>query len=117
MDDNLPEHIRDFKLETRFLGNGQIAHILSDANTSSLSPKVAETWTREKRFIGRGGQGRVILQTCTSGSRVGAQRAVKIIPFHPGSKRRRYIAELKTNIKFSHDKVKILFAVYDQALI
>lgn len=106
MDNRLPEHVRDCKLKTQFLGDGRIAHILSDSNVSPLSPKVPEIWQREKRSIGRGGQGRVILQTCTSGPQVGTQRAVKIIPFQRGSTRRRYIAELKTNIKFSHDKVQ-----------
>ncbi|KAH7109723.1 kinase-like domain-containing protein [Dactylonectria estremocensis] len=104
MADDLPDLLRDYKLETRFPRKRRIIHIYDDPDAPPSSQQREEYWKSEKRPIGRGGQGRVFLQTCTSGSRRYTQRAVKIIPLQNGGGRRRYIRELETIIKFSHDK-------------
>lgn len=109
MDDDLPEHVRDFKLETRYSGRGQIVHFVNDPEAPALSAKVKEYWEREKRPIGRGGQGQVALQLCISGPQKNARRAVKKIPLEDSATKRRYITELKTNIKFSHDRYSTHF--------
>ncbi|WKT53720.1 Ankyrin repeat [Fusarium oxysporum f. sp. vasinfectum] len=109
MENSLPDLLRDYKLETRF-HKRHIIHIFDDPDAPPSSQQRLEYWENEKRPIGRGGQGRVFLQTCTSGSRSYTQRAVKMIPFHYDGGRRRYIRELETIIKFSHDKYSKYFA-------
>lgn len=106
MDDSLPDLLRDYKLVTRFNGHHTI-HIFDDPDASPSSPPRWEHWDK-KRTLGRGGQGRVVLQTCTSGGRSYTQRAVKMIRLQDDGARQRYIRELETIIKFSHDKVRML---------
>jgi hypothetical protein len=105
MENSLPDLLRDYKLETRFHKH-HIIHIFDDPDAPPSSQQRLEYWENEKRPIGRGGQGLVFLQTCTSGSRNHTQRAVKMIPLQYSGGRRRYIRELETIIKFSHDKVR-----------
>ncbi|KAH6870970.1 kinase-like domain-containing protein [Thelonectria olida] len=109
MEDELPDHVRDYKLETTFPRKREIVHIYNDTNAPPSSQRRFEHWKSDKRPIGRGGQGRVFLQTCTSGGRYYTHRAVKIIPLQDGGGRRRYIRELETIVKFSHDKYSKYF--------
>lgn len=107
MEASFPEHVRDRRLDTRFNSHGQVVHIINDPVASGLKTK--EIWVRNPDLLGRGGQGQVFLQECTSGPRRGAQRAVKKIPFDGESAKRRFIEELKTQIKFSHDRYSQYF--------
>ncbi|KAK4059481.1 hypothetical protein Trihar35433_10757 [Trichoderma harzianum] len=109
MDDDLPGHVRDFKLATEFRKRRQTVHFYNDPDAPPSSESRSEFWRREKRPIGQGGQGKVYLQTCTHGGRHYTQRAVKVIPLQAVSGRRRYVGELETIIKFSHDKYSKYF--------
>ncbi|UPL00158.1 hypothetical protein LCI18_011092 [Fusarium solani-melongenae] len=107
MDNNLSDLIRDYKLWTRFEKPHTI-HLFNDPDAPPSSPQRLEQW-KKNRTLGHGGQGRVVLQTCTRGSRGYAQRAVKMIPLKEGG-RREYLRELEAIIKFSHDKYAKHFA-------
>ncbi|KAH7019604.1 kinase-like domain-containing protein [Ilyonectria destructans] len=109
MEDELLDHVRDYKLETTFPKKREIVHIYDDPDAPPASQRRLECWKSDKRPIGRGGQGQVFLQTCTSGSRHYTYRAVKIIPLQDGGGRRRYVRELETIVKFSHDKYSKYF--------
>ncbi|KAH6889844.1 kinase-like domain-containing protein [Thelonectria olida] len=109
MEDNLLRHVRDYKLETRFPKKREIVHIYDDPDAPPSSQQRLECWKSDKKPIGCGGQGKVFLQTCTSGSRHYTHRAVKVIPLQDGGGRRRYIRELETIVKFSHDKYSKYF--------
>jgi hypothetical protein len=102
MDDNLSDVVRDSKLRTRYEKPHTI-HLFDDPDSPPFSARRREQWKKD-RTIGHGGQGRVVLQTCTGGSRGYTQRAVKMIPLQEGG-RRRYLRELEAILKFSHDKV------------
>ncbi|KAL6406336.1 CAMK protein kinase [Ilyonectria robusta] len=106
MEDELPDYVRDYKLETTFPKKREVVHIYDDPDAPPSSQRRLECWKRDKRPIGRGGQGQVFLQTCINGSRHYTHRAVKTIPLQDGGGRRRYIRELETIVKFSHDKVR-----------
>jgi hypothetical protein len=108
MEEELPDHVRDYKLETKFPSKREIVHIYDDPDSPPSSQRRLECWKSDKLPIGRGGQGKVFLQTCTSGGRHYTHRAVKIIPLQDSGGRRRYIRELEAIIKFSHDKVRPL---------
>ncbi|KAH7140920.1 kinase-like domain-containing protein [Dactylonectria macrodidyma] len=103
MDNDIPHVVRDYRLATQFRKR-HIIHAFDDPDAPPSSPQRKEYWKNERQQLGAGGQGRVILQTCTSGSRSYSQRAVKMIPLQEGGARRRYLRELETIIKFSHDK-------------
>lgn len=106
MEHELPDYVRDYKLETTFPKKCEVVHIYDDPDAPPSSQRRLECWKRDKWLIGRGGQGQVFLQTCINGSRHYTHRAVKIIPLQDGGGRRRYIRELETIVKFSHDKVR-----------
>ncbi|KAI8650992.1 Protein kinase domain-containing protein [Fusarium keratoplasticum] len=107
MDDNLSDLVRDSKLRTRYEKPHTI-HLFDDPDAPPFSARRREQWKKD-RTIGHGGQGRVVLQTCTGGSRGYTQRAVKMIPLQEGG-RRRYLRELEAILKFSHDKYAKYFA-------
>ncbi|KAH8656798.1 kinase-like domain-containing protein [Ilyonectria robusta] len=109
MEHELPDYVRDYKLETTFPKKREVVHIYDDPDAPPSSQRRLECWKRDKRPIGRGGQGQVFLQTCINGSRHYTHRAVKIIPLQDGGGRRRYIRELETIVKFSHDKYSKYF--------
>jgi len=105
MDDSLPAYVQDYRLETE-IHKRRIIHIYDDPDAPPGSQRRREKWESSKKPIGSGGQGRVFLQTCTSGSRLITYRAVKVIPLQLGNARRHYGQELATMIKFSHSKVR-----------
>ena len=100
----MPYHVRVSKLNTRF-HKKYVIHTHDDPDAPPSSQPREEYWKSEKWPIGSGGQGRVFLQTCTSGSRSYATRAVKEIPLQEGSGRLRYIRELDAITRFSHERV------------
>ncbi|KAH7162374.1 kinase-like domain-containing protein [Dactylonectria estremocensis] len=112
MENNLLRHVRDYKLETRFPKKREVIHIYDDPDAPPSSQQRLECWKSEKRPIGVGGQGEVFLQTCTSGGRHYTHRAVKMIRLQDGGARRRYIRELETIAKFSHDKYSKYFVKF-----
>ena len=104
---SFPEHVRDRRLDTRFYSHGQVVHMIN--NPDAPGQKMKEIWVPKPGLLGRGGQGQVFLQECTSGPRRGAQRAVKKIPFDGEGAKRRFIEELKTQIKFSRERYSQYF--------
>ena len=109
MEDDLPAHVRDYRLETHSPKKRVVVHVYDDPDAPPSAPRRSEWWKSEKRPIGSGGQGQVFLQTCTSGGRLYTHRAVKVIPLQQGSARQRYLRELQTIVKFSHDRVRSPF--------
>jgi hypothetical protein len=107
MEGSFPEHVRDRRLDTRFNSHGQVVHIINDPDAPGLKTK--EIWVRKPGLLGRGGQGQVFLQECISGPRREHLRAVKKIPFDGEGAKRRFIEELKTQIKFSRDRYSQYF--------
>ncbi|RSM15123.1 hypothetical protein CDV31_005057 [Fusarium ambrosium] len=107
MDDSVNDLLRDYRLQTRF-DKSHTIHFFDDPDAPPSSPQRQEHW-KKSRTLGHGGQGRVVLQTCTGGSRGYTQRAVKMIPLQEDG-RQRYLRELETIIKFSHDKYAKYFA-------
>jgi serine/threonine protein kinase len=105
MEDGLPDNVRDFKLDTRFINRREVAHLYDDPDAPPSSPRREEYWKKEKR-IGGGGQGEVHLQKCTSGGRTYTHRAVKVIPIRESGIKRRFLRELETITKFSHPRVR-----------
>lgn len=105
MEDSLPDIVRDYKIETRFISRREVAHVYDDPNAPPSSQQYEEYWKSEKRPIGSGGQGQVYLQKCFGGRQIGAVRAVKVIPFEGAGGKRRYLRELEAIIKFSHPRV------------
>jgi len=101
MDNELPPHVRDYRLETQFPKKRVVVHVYDDGNS------VPERWKSERRPIGSGGQGTVYLQTCTDGIRRYTQRVVKMIPLQDTSGRRHYLRELQIVVRFSHDRVRL----------
>lgn len=101
MEDELPPHVRDYRIETRSPKKRVVEHIYDDGNP------LPECWKSEKRPLGSGGQGTVYLQTCTSGSRRYTQRAVKVISLRERSVRRHHLRELQIVVRFSHDRVRL----------
>ncbi|UNI19683.1 hypothetical protein JDV02_005855 [Purpureocillium takamizusanense] len=106
MENDLPEHVRDYKLDTRFLRDRRVVHILNDPQAPPSSPKVQERWERDRLPIARGGQAKVYLETCiTEGHRYQSRRAVKVTRLDDRSgARRRCLNELKLITKLSHDR-------------
>lgn len=109
MADQLPDILLDFQLETTKGGSSRrrVAHIVHDPDLPPSAAPRLEIWESAKRAIGRGGQGDVLLQTCTSdGPRCDAARVIKVIRCFDDEGRRRYVRELETMVRFSHDKVR-----------
>ncbi|EXK79196.1 serine/threonine protein kinase [Fusarium oxysporum f. sp. raphani 54005] len=106
---DLPHHVRDFKITTRILDNRNVIHFLDDPEAPPFAPKLEQHWEREKHPVGRGGQGRVYLQTCTKGPAKGTIRAVKTLKLQQDNQRQRYVSELSTIARFSHQKYSKYF--------
>jgi len=106
MENSLSAHVRDHRLDTTFLEEGIVEHSYDDPDVAPLSPlRIVERW-ESKKLLGSGGQGHVYLQRCITEDRLSACRAVKKIVLHEDDRRRRYIRELETIIRFSHIKVR-----------
>ncbi|KAL2204883.1 kinase-like protein [Sarocladium strictum] len=99
--------LQDYKVElydgsTRRL----ITHAIYDAHLSPSEPPRLETWEREKKPVAEGGQGKVYVQRCFAADTI---RAVKVIRHKDNTGRRRYLQELETMIRFSHQRYSRLF--------
>ena len=105
MYEELPEAVRDNRLETIFTKRYEVIHLIDDPDAPPSAPPRREQWKSEKKPVGRGGQGQVYIQRCISGPSADAQRAVKMIPHQEGGGRRRYIRELTAVTRFSHARV------------
>lgn len=108
MDDQLSDAVRDYQLSTQRGKNRRyVVHVIRDPDLPPSAPPRSESWKSSKVPIGRGGQGKVFLQTCIGGVRHYHQRAVKVIPYADDESKRRYMRELETLVRFSHEKVCI----------
>lgn len=99
----------DFQLETQGGGSRRrVTHLVHDPALPPSAPPRLETWERS-RVIGEGGQGIVLLQKCISrGPRENAERALKVIRcVGPEGDKARYVSELGTMARFSHERVGI----------
>lgn len=105
MTDEISDIVRDYKLETELLKRYTV-HKFNDPDAPPSSAQRSEYW-EYSQSLGYGGQGKVILQKCVKGIRHHTERAVKIIPLRDGNHGHRYVQELETIIKFSHDRVCI----------
>lgn len=110
MEDQLSEALLDFQLETQNGGSRRrVTHIIYDPDLPPSAPPRLEVWESVKEPIGEGGQGKVLLQTCTSdGPRHNTRRALKVIRCSDDDGRRRYAREMETMVRFSHKKVRTI---------
>ncbi|KAF4959483.1 hypothetical protein FGADI_1704 [Fusarium gaditjirri] len=107
MDGSLSDLVRDYKLTTRYESAFTI-HFHSDPDTPPSAPYRQERW-KKLRTLGYGGQGDVILQACTDGSRSFTERAVKRIRLESEYSKQHYRRELESIFKFSHEKYSQYF--------
>jgi hypothetical protein len=93
-----------YQLETEEGANQScVTHIFS-----SDSPPRHEKWESDKKAIGKGGQGVVVLQRCTSlEAPHEAVRAVKVLSCSEDDERKRYVREVAAMVRFSHKGVSI----------
>lgn len=104
-----PEALPKYQWET-LKGSGSqdgVTHVIHDPHDSSPTPgsSRSETWESYKQPIGSGGQGTVFLQGCTSGSRVGQCRALKVIHCREAKRQKQYLREIEAMAKFSNERV------------
>ncbi|RBQ75393.1 hypothetical protein FVER14953_20218 [Fusarium verticillioides] len=103
MDGSLSDLVHDYQLTTRYEGVFTI-HFHRDPDAPPSAPYRQERW-KKVRTLGHGGQGDVLLQTCTDGGRSVFNRAVKRIRLESEHSKRYYRRELESIVKFSHEKV------------
>ncbi|KAI1060135.1 hypothetical protein LB506_011117 [Fusarium annulatum] len=102
MDGSLSDLVHDYQLTTRYEGAYTI-HYHRDSDAPPSAPHRQERW-KKVRTLGHGGQGDVLLQTCTDGGRSFANRAVKRIRLESERSKRHYRRELECIVRFSHEK-------------
>ncbi|KAK3373757.1 kinase-like domain-containing protein [Lasiosphaeria ovina] len=106
MEENLPELVRDWKLETTFRNNQTVhTRFITNPTKEQWRSRIEEIWQR-KQQLGCGGFGVVWLEECMSGSGTGQVRAVKQLrkamsPSWP--------KELEAVFKFSHPRYRDSF--------
>lgn len=103
---NIPDLVRDSRLETRF-HTKYTAHRFHELDLTNGAKTVirVEYWQRQRR-IGGGSYGRVWLERCVKGGRDHDVRAVKEIDKPPQARKHiNYHRELEAIAKFSHDRV------------
>lgn len=110
MNREIPKLVLDFQLESNSgASRRRVTHLVHDPSLPPFADPTAETWESARRAIGRGGQGEVLLQTCTSnGPRLNNVRALKVVRCLDGDERRRQIRELETMVRFSHERVSVV---------
>ncbi|KAG5757504.1 hypothetical protein H9Q72_014355 [Fusarium xylarioides] len=107
MDGSLSDLVHDYQLTTRYEGVFTI-HFHRDPDAPPSAPHRQERW-KKIRTLGHGGQGDVLLQTCTDGGRSVFNRAVKRIRLESEHSKRYYRRELESIVKFSHEKYSQYF--------
>ncbi|PNP79218.1 hypothetical protein FNYG_07294 [Fusarium nygamai] len=107
MDGSLSDLVHDYQLTTRYEGVFTI-HFHRDPDAPPSAPHRQERW-KKVRTLGHGGQGDVLLQTCTDGGRSVFNRAVKRIRLESEHSKRYYRRELESIVKFSHEKYSQYF--------
>ncbi|RBQ99534.1 hypothetical protein FVER53263_12914 [Fusarium verticillioides] len=107
MDGSLSDLVHDYQLSTRYEGVFTI-HFHRDPDAPPSAPYRQERW-KKVRTLGHGGQGDVLLQTCTDGGRSVFNRAVKRIRLESEHSKRYYRRELESIVKFSHEKYSQYF--------
>lgn len=110
MTGQLPNVLLDYQLEmARGHSRRRVTHVVHDPALPPSAPPRLESWESAKRAIGRGGQGEVLLQTCTTeGPRHGTARALKVVRCFDDDGRYRYVRELEAMVRFSHERVRVL---------
>ncbi|QGI88024.1 hypothetical protein CEK25_002980 [Fusarium fujikuroi] len=107
MDGSLSDLVNDYRLTTHY-EDGHTIHFHRDPDTPPSSPYRKEYWEKV-RTLGHGGQGDILLQTCTAGGRTITDRAVKRIRLDSEHSKRYYKLELESIVKFSHEKYSQYF--------
>lgn len=108
----LSQAVRDHQLTARIGKSPRyVIHDIRDARLPPSAPPSPQTWKSDKKPIGKGGQGRVFLQKCIGGAQThdATERAVKVIPYQSHDEKQRYRRELETLVRFSHQRVTIIW--------
>lgn len=106
MNDQLPNALLDYQLEIQQGNRRRVTQIIHDPDLPPSAPPTLEAWESAKQPIGKGGQGDVFLQKCTSsGPRHNTCRALKVIRCHDEDGRRRFVRELEVMARFAHERV------------
>lgn len=103
----ISETVLRYQLEIQQGSRRRVTQIVHDPLLPPSAPPRLETWESQKQPIGKGGQGNVFLQSCTSaGPRQNQCRALKVIRCQDGDRQRRYMREIEIMAKFSDERVR-----------
>ncbi|RSM03833.1 hypothetical protein CDV31_010299 [Fusarium ambrosium] len=111
MDDSLPDLVRDWELDTKFVSDKQTIHTtyVSDPARGRWRSAEEEVWDQTS-MLGRGSFGVVSLQKCTSGPNSGNVRAVKEIQVTLDRSLDKFLSrEISAIVKFSHKRFRECF--------
>ncbi|RTE83509.1 hypothetical protein BHE90_001980 [Fusarium euwallaceae] len=111
MDDSLPDLVRDWELDTKFVSDKQTIHTtyVSDPARGRWRSAEEEVWD-QMSMLGRGSFGVVSLQKCTSGPNSGNVRAVKEIQVTLDRSLDKFLSrEISAIVKFSHKRFRECF--------
>ncbi|KAJ3456463.1 hypothetical protein MRS44_016486 [Fusarium solani] len=111
MDDSLPDLVRDWELDTKFVSNKQTIHTtyVSDPARGRWRRAEEEVWDQTS-MLGRGSFGVVSLQKCVSGPNSGKVRAVKEIQVTLDRSLDKFLSrEISAIVKFSHKRFRECF--------
>ncbi|UPK95333.1 hypothetical protein LCI18_006268 [Fusarium solani-melongenae] len=111
MDDSLPDLVRDWELDTKFVSDKQTIHTtyVSDPARGRWRRAEEEVWDQTS-LLGRGSFGVVSLQKCTSGPHSGKVRAVKEIQVTLDQSLDKFLSrEISAIVKFSHKRFRECF--------
>ncbi|RSM14886.1 hypothetical protein CEP52_001103 [Fusarium oligoseptatum] len=111
MDDSLPDLVRDWELDTKFVSDKQTIHTtyVSDPARGRWRRAEEEVWDQTS-LLGRGSFGVVSLQKCASGPNSGKVRAVKEIQVTLDRSLDKFLSrEISAIVKFSHKRFRECF--------
>ena len=108
MDDNLPDLVRDWELDTKFISDKQTIHTTYGSDPAKGRWRRAEEYVWDQTsMLGRGSFGVVSLQKCASGPNSGTVRAVKEIQVTLDRSLDKFLSrEISAIVKFSHKRVR-----------
>ncbi|RSL72945.1 hypothetical protein CEP53_000941 [Fusarium sp. AF-6] len=111
MEDSLPDLVRDWELDTKFVSDKQTIHTtyVSDPARGRWRSAEEEVWDQTS-LLGRGSFGVVSLQKCASGPNSGKVRAVKEIQVTLDRSLDKFLSrEISAIVKFSHKRFRECF--------
>lgn len=118
MEAQVSEAVRAYQLNAhRWKNRSYVVHKIRDPGVHPSAPPRSVVWKSDRTPIGKGGSGKVFLQTCIDGGTGNVtRRAVKSIPYEDEGGKQRYWRELETLVRFSHESVRPSLQLPDMPL-